>query len=548
MMRALVTLLVAGLVLMRGAVAEEACPANWRISFPSGEAGCLADLPIANKEAKGWGKPLKQVLINSWSYSVAASLSCPDVYATPGDTGILGNPAIRDRNALSQCDKSCDCVVVLRDGKSLLDKDLIVALGASPQKAAIVQAAANEQALKDREAEQKKQSETLAREKQADQEKRLALQQQQQQFSVQQQQLQAQADTLRQQMKFEEEARLQAFLKREEALRQRELQLQAQELRLRESQRQAEEARLQEEERRIAQAKQQNEAQATASMNGSDRELLMRLAAELTKLRAEAEKTNAPRPESVVAAVAAPRPAPVFANRKALVIGNDSYTHVQKLANAREDARAMADSLKKVGYQVSLYLDLGEKAFKSAIRTFRNQIEAGDEVALFYAGHGVQLGNVNFLVPVDVAGESEDQMRDETIPLQRLLDDVADKKAKFTLAMLDACRDNPFKTQGRAIGGGTRGLAPTTAATGQMIVFSAGTGQQALDKLGPNDKDKNGVFTRVLIKEMVKPGNTVDRVVRNVRSAVVDMAKSVGHEQVPAIYDQTIGEFYFLQN
>ena len=132
--------------------------------------------------------------------------------------------------------------------------------------------------------------------------------------------------------------------------------------------------------------------------------------------------------------------------------------------------------------------------------------------------------------------------------MQRLLDDVADKKAKFTLAMLDACRDNPFKTQGRAIGGGTRGLAPTTAATGQMIVFSAGTGQQALDKLGPNDKDKNGVFTRVLIKEMVKPGNTVDRVVRNVRSAVVDMAKSVGHEQVPAIYDQTIGEFYFLQN
>ena len=151
----------------------------------------------------------------------------------------------------------------------------------------------------------------------------------------------------------------------------------------------------------------------------------------------------------------------------------------------------------------------------------------------------------HYLVPVDVAGESEDQLRDEAIPLQRFLDDMSDKRVKFSLAMIDACRDNPFKSNGRALGGGTRGLAPTTAATGQMVVFSAGTGQQALDKLGPSDKDKNGVFTRIFLREMQKPGITVDRIVRNVRSEVVSLAKSVGHEQVPAIYDQTIGEFYF---
>jgi hypothetical protein len=108
---------------------------------------------------------------------------------------------------------------------------------------------------------------------------------------------------------------------------------------------------------------------------------------------------------------------------------------------------------------------------------------------------------------------------------------------------VDACRDNPFKTSGRSIGG--RGLAPTTAATGQMIIFSAGSGQQALDKLGNADKNKNGLFTRVFIKEMQKPGLSVDRVLRNVRKEVVDLAKSVGHEQVPAIYDQVVGEFYF---
>jgi uncharacterized caspase-like protein len=182
---------------------------------------------------------------------------------------------------------------------------------------------------------------------------------------------------------------------------------------------------------------------------------------------------------------------------------------------------------------------------KAALRSFKNQVEAGDEVAIFYAGHGVQLANSNYLIPIDVAGQDEDQLRDEGIALQRLLDDMADRKVKFTLAMIDACRDNPFKSNGRAIGGGTRGLAPTTAATGQMIVFSAGSGQQALDKLNAADKDKNGLFTRIFAREMQKPSTSVDRVVRTVRAEVVRLARSVGHEQVPAIYDQVVGEFYF---
>jgi hypothetical protein len=78
-----------------------------------------------------------------------------------------------------------------------------------------------------------------------------------------------------------------------------------------------------------------------------------------------------------------------------------------------------------------------------------------------------------------------------------------------------------------------------------MVVFSAGAGQQALDKLGPNDKDKNGLFTRLFIKEMQKTGITIDQLVRSVRNEVVTTAKSIGHDQVPAIYDQVVGEFYF---
>jgi hypothetical protein len=129
--------------------------------------------------------------------------------------------------------------------------------------------------------------------------------------------------------------------------------------------------------------------------------------------------------------------------------------------------------------------------------------------------------------------------------LQRILDDLSERKARFSIAMIDACRDNPFVGSGRNIGGTSRGLAPTTAATGQMIIFSAGAGQQALDRLGPQDKNKNGVFTRVFVKEMLKPGISVDRVVRNVRNEVVELARSIGHEQVPAIYDQVVGEFFF---
>ena len=260
-----------------------------------------------------------------------------------------------------------------------------------------------------------------------------------------------------------------------------------------------------------------------------------RLAAEVAKLREELGRRTEPVAQ------------PVMAHRKALIIGNDTYKHVAPLKAAREDARAMAEGLRRVGYAVTLRLDLSEREMKAAIRNFVAQIEGGDEVAFFFAGHGVQIGSANYLIPVDINGEGEAQIRDEAIALQRILDDVSDKKAKFTLAVIDACRDNPFKVAGRSIGSSSRGLAPTTAATGQMVIFSAGAGQRALDNLGDKDTSKNGVFTRVFLREMLKPSVTVDKIVRDTRNEVVRLAKSVGHDQVPAIYDQVVGEFYFLK-
>ncbi len=293
--------------------------------------------------------------------------------------------------------------------------------------------------------------------------------------------------------------------------------------------------------------------QERRAMDEEKRKMAQQLEA-MTQMLAKLQQENAAavaaaKAKEVAAATPEPPAKPsqpvTYANRKALVIGNDLYTHVPKLNNAGADAEAMAKSLEAVGYKVFKHLNLDEKKFKQAIRDFRQNLSGGDEVLFFYAGHGVQLGNANYLLPTDVQGDQEDQVKDDAILLQKVLDDLEEKKTKFALAVIDACRDNPFKSKGRAIGG--RGLAPTSAATGQMIMFSAGSGQQALDRLGDNDKEKNGLFTRIFVKEMVKPGLSVDRVLRNVRNEVVRLARTVGHEQTPALYDQAIGEFYFRQ-
>jgi hypothetical protein len=236
-------------------------------------------------------------------------------------------------------------------------------------------------------------------------------------------------------------------------------------------------------------------------------------------------------------------PAPPSAKRKALVIGNDLYRHVTRLDNARADARAMSQSLQTLGFNVTLALDQTERALKETLRNFKSSVEGGDEVVVFYAGHGVQIGTTNYLLPVDITGQNEDQVRDEAIQMQRILDDMQERRTGFLLMILDACRDKPFKVAGRTLGG--RGLAPTTAATGQMVIFSAGTGQQALDKLGADDKEPNGLFTRLFLREMERPGVSVDRVLRTVRTEVARLARSVGHEQTPALYDQSLGDFFF---
>lgn len=242
---------------------------------------------------------------------------------------------------------------------------------------------------------------------------------------------------------------------------------------------------------------------------------------------------------------------PAQAARLALVIGLDNYDAIPPLRNAAADAQAMAKALRDVGYDHVQVVQPRRtlRELQDDIRTFAARVNKGDELLFFFSGHGVQLGGENYLLPSDVRAQNEAQVRDDALALSRVLSQLRDlpstRAPAFTLAIIDACRDNPFPSLGKNIGG--RGLTGVAGANGQMVVYAAGEGQQALDRL-PNDPPgvRNGVFTRVFLERMRQPGVPVQTVLRQVRQEVVRLARTVKHDQVPALYDQVVGDFYFV--
>lgn len=235
------------------------------------------------------------------------------------------------------------------------------------------------------------------------------------------------------------------------------------------------------------------------------------------------------------------------ATRHALVIGNNGYQNVGQLEKADNDARAMGKALERIGYETTVLLDANRRAMNAAINRFVDDIAGGGEGVLFFAGHGVQINNQNYLLPVDIDNpRNEADVGDQAVSLQGIQDKIAQAHARFTLLVIDACRNNPLpKKAGRNLGG-TRGMALASSAEGQMVIFSAGANQLALDKLTPDDPDPNGVFTRELLPWLGKPGVSVRQAVQEVRRAVYVKAKSVNHDQFPAVYDQVLGDFYFV--
>ncbi|KAB2845447.1 MAG: hypothetical protein F9K47_00145, partial [Burkholderiales bacterium] len=193
-------------------------------------------------------------------------------------------------------------------------------------------------------------------------------------------------------------------------------------------------------------------------------------------------------------------------------------------------------------------VNVDQRNMKAAVREFVKRIGSGGVGAFFYAGHGVQEGGNNYLLPVDIGKLSDPgALPDEAVELNEdVMGRIGQAGAKFSLLVIDACRDNPFpKRAGRSVGG-TRGLtAAAETPEGMVVVYSAGVGQQALDRLDEKDRNPNGLFTREFIAELRKPGLEVAEMVRNVRQRVKEAAATVQHEQTPAIYIQA-DRFYLV--
>lgn len=234
-------------------------------------------------------------------------------------------------------------------------------------------------------------------------------------------------------------------------------------------------------------------------------------------------------------------------NRVALVVGNNAYENVPRLEKAVNDAKAVSSSLQAIGFQVQLATDLSRRDFIRQLSAFMDRVKAGDLALLYYAGHGIEVRGVNYILPTDippVVPGQEGLLTGEAVPTEKIITDLQARGARAMVFVLDACRDNPFKTGATRSLGGARGLAQGTPPEGVFVLYSAGVGQLALDRMSDNDPDPNSVFTRIFLKEIQKKNTPLVAVAKTTQVAVRDLSQTVSHAQVPAYYDQIIGQLY----
>ncbi|MGY4570158.1 caspase family protein [Bradyrhizobium sp. USDA 3256] len=234
--------------------------------------------------------------------------------------------------------------------------------------------------------------------------------------------------------------------------------------------------------------------------------------------------------------------------RVALVIGNNDYRNVPRLQKAVNDARTIGDTLKQLGFSVMVAENLNRQAFSETLLAFDRAVEPGDTAFFFYAGHGFEIAGQNFLLPTDVPAATEGQeelVRDASVLADRIVERLQNKKARTSILVFDACRNNPFERAGtRAVAGGG-GLAPMTQLPeGVFSVFSAGPRQTALDRLSNDDANPNSVFTRTFAKELLQPGENLVQVAQRTRRLVSEMAETVKHKQIPVYFDQMVDDVF----
>jgi hypothetical protein len=240
-------------------------------------------------------------------------------------------------------------------------------------------------------------------------------------------------------------------------------------------------------------------------------------------------------PKSVAAATRdAPKSEPVQINlgrRVALIIGNSAYQNTDPLANPANDARDIAAALKRVGFQEVIEgedMDVGGLAGK--VRDFSRALRGADLAFFFYAGHGVQVNGLNYMMPVDARLAEEGDVYSETVELTDVLKHM-ERQAKTNIVMLDACRNNPLarnltRSMGtRSAGSVGQGLAEVKSGVGTLIVFATQPGNVALD-----GSETHSPFTQALLKHLETPNLDISLMLRLVRDDVITSTKG---QQVP---------------
>ncbi len=217
---------------------------------------------------------------------------------------------------------------------------------------------------------------------------------------------------------------------------------------------------------------------------------------------------------------------PLFAGRVALVIGNADYQNAGQLPNAGNDASDMAARLTDLGFQVFSGQNLTRDQMLRLLDDFSDALHPEDLALFFYAGHGVQIGAENYIIPVDASASDVVSLTEASVKLQTILRTM-ELRADRRIVILDACRNNPFveKLVSRGIGEVPKGLAKVEAGVGSFIAFSTQPENVALDGQG-----RNSPFTAALLDHIGDADSDIHAVMRRVRAEVV---AATGSAQVP---------------
>lgn len=224
--------------------------------------------------------------------------------------------------------------------------------------------------------------------------------------------------------------------------------------------------------------------------------------------------------------------------RIALVIGNSAYRNVARLDNPANDAGDMAALLRQLGFELidgHAHTDQNVEEMKRLILKFGEQLKRGGGVGLFYyAGHGLQVGGRNYLIPIEAENLREQTIEFEAVDVGRVLAEMDAAGNGFNIIILDACRSNPFAKSWRSTEGG---LAAINAPEGTLIAYATGPGKVASD-----GNERNGVYTGELLKQLSVPELNVEAMFKAVRARVRNQTKG---QQIPWESSSLIGDFYF---